>query len=137
MNRADLKKLSGLRLKEAKILLDNKSYEGAYYLAGYAVECALKACVAKKTKRYEFPPKNADKLYTHDLKALVALAGLKPDLDAETARVKELRDNWGNVKDWSEGVRYETGIDDKRAHDLYTAITSEPNGVLSWLKKYW
>jgi AbiV family abortive infection protein len=137
MNRADFKKLSGLRLKEARILLDNKSYEGAYYLAGYAVECALKACVAKNTKRYEFPPKNADKLYTHDLKALVALAGLKPDLDAEIASVKDFENNWADVKDWNEGVRYETNIGDKRAHALYTAITSEPNGVLSWLKKYW
>ena len=137
MNRTDFQKLTKLRLKEAKLLLDNKYYEGAFYLAGYAVECALKACVAKKTKRYEFPPKNADKLYTHDLQALVALTGLKPDLDAEMKRVKEFRKNWVAVKDWNESVRYETKIDEKRAHALYVAITAEPNGVLSWLKKYW
>ena len=137
MNRTDFQKLTKLRLKEAKLLLDNKYYEGAFYLAGYAVECALKACVAKKTKRYEFPPKNADKLYTHDLQALVALTGLKPDLDAEMKRVKEFRKNWVAVKDWNESVRYETKIDDKRAYALYVAITAEPNGVLSWLKKYW
>lgn len=69
MNRSDFKKLAVLRLKEAKVLLDNKCYEGAYYLAGYAVECALKACIAKNTKRFEFPPKPkfVQDLYQHDL----------------------------------------------------------------------
>ena len=137
MNRADFQKLAKLRVREAKILLDNKCYEGAFYLAGYAVECALKACIAKKTKRYDFPPKNADKLYIHDLRALITLAGLKLDSDAELGRTKEFRENWVTVKDWSEGARYESGTDKERAHALYTAITAEPNGVLSWLKKYW
>jgi HEPN domain-containing protein len=40
MNRADFQKLAELRIREAKVLLDSKHYEGAYYLAGYAVECA-------------------------------------------------------------------------------------------------
>ena len=31
-----------LRLREAKLLLDAKDWDGAYYLAGYAVEFALK-----------------------------------------------------------------------------------------------
>ena len=55
MNRYDLQKLSRLRVREAKVLLDNKCYEGAYYLLGYAVECALKACIARQTKAFDFP----------------------------------------------------------------------------------
>src|SRR5207237_9347522 len=102
MNRADFQKLTKLRLKEAKLLLDNKYYEGAFYLAGYAVECALKACVAKKTKRYEFPPKTADRLCTHDLAALVALTGLKPDLAAEMDRATEIRQTWAIDRRWKE-----------------------------------
>ena len=39
MNRADLKQLAQLRLREAKALLDGGHAPGAYYLAGYAVEC--------------------------------------------------------------------------------------------------
>jgi hypothetical protein len=31
MNRADFQKLTELRLAEAKVLLDSKRYEGAYY----------------------------------------------------------------------------------------------------------
>jgi HEPN domain-containing protein len=50
MNRTDLQQLAELRIKEARILLDGDSYSGAYYLAGYAIECALKACIAKRTK---------------------------------------------------------------------------------------
>ena len=30
-----------------KVLLDAGRYPAAYYLVGYAVECGLKACVAK------------------------------------------------------------------------------------------
>lgn len=45
MNRVDFRQLAGLRIAEAKVLLDNNLYAGAYYLAGYAVECALKACI--------------------------------------------------------------------------------------------
>jgi hypothetical protein len=46
--------------------------DGAYYLAGYAVECALKACIAKETKRYEFPDKKrVDSSYSHNLDLLV------------------------------------------------------------------
>jgi HEPN domain-containing protein len=46
-----------VRLKEANVLLRLGLSDGAYYLAGYAVECALKACIAKGTRRYEFPDK--------------------------------------------------------------------------------
>jgi len=47
--------LSRIRLQEAKALLSLDFDDGAYYLAGYAVECALKACIAKETRRHEFP----------------------------------------------------------------------------------
>jgi len=56
MNRSDFQKLTEIRMKEAKVLLSNACFEGAYYLAGYAVECAIKACIAKKTQIHDFPP---------------------------------------------------------------------------------
>ena len=55
MDRRDLQALSRIRINEAKGLLSLGLHDGAYYLAGYAVECALKACIAKETKRHEFP----------------------------------------------------------------------------------
>ncbi len=53
MNRTDLQKLSNIRIREAKVLFAAGEHSGAYYLAGYAIECALKACFAKGVKRYD------------------------------------------------------------------------------------
>jgi HEPN domain-containing protein len=58
VKRKDLQALANARLRDAEILLKNRRFDGAYYLAGYAVECAIKACVAKKTQRYDFPDKD-------------------------------------------------------------------------------
>src|SRR5919106_3680906 len=39
---------------------------GAYYLAGYAVECGLKACIAKQVRRHEFPDRTTvNQSHTH------------------------------------------------------------------------
>lgn len=63
MTRSDLQKLAAERIADAKALLAMKRWSAAYYLAGYAVECGLKACIAKLTKAEEFPisplPKSA------------------------------------------------------------------------------
>lgn len=109
---------------------------GAYYLAGYAIECALKACIAKKTRRHEFPRdrKYAEKVYTHDLQALFKEAGLNELLDRDIKINKALGTNWNTVKVWSEQSRYETsGLKGK---DIYLAITGA-DGVLPWIKKLW
>jgi len=41
LTRADLQELARLRLVEARMLLDGKSYSGAYYLTGLA--CGMRA----------------------------------------------------------------------------------------------
>lgn len=138
MNRADLQQLARLRIEEAKVLLDNACFAGAYYLAGYAVECALKACIAKLTTRYDFPNKElATKSYTHDLTNLAKLAGLELALNKEIQSNKGFERNWAAVKDWSEDARYRTNILGPNARDLYSAIVSRKDGVLTWLKKRW
>lgn len=78
MNRQDLQWLARTRLDEARVLLAAKKYDGAYYLAGYAVECALKACIAKQVRKFDFPDKKlALDSYSHDLEQLLSVAGLK------------------------------------------------------------
>ncbi len=57
MNRWELQKIAKIRKKEVKIMKDNNCYSGTYYLCGYVIECALKACIAKKTKSCDFPDK--------------------------------------------------------------------------------
>ena len=57
MNRIDFQEIAELRLRESKALLAAGFPDGAYYLAGYAVECALKACIAKRSQEHDFPEK--------------------------------------------------------------------------------
>jgi len=139
MNRTDLQQLADLRIKEARILLDGASYSGAYYLAGYAIECGLKACIAKQTKEYDFPdkPEEVRKIYTHNLGQLLTLAKLKDKLEGDMKSNKQLDDNWACIVSWEEGKRYELGATEKEARDLYEAIVDPGNGVLQWLKKLW
>lgn len=81
MNRRELQELAKVRLKEANALLEAGFHDGAYYLAGYAVECALKACIAKATQRHEFPDKRrADASYSHSFRDLLRVAKLEREL---------------------------------------------------------
>ena len=134
--RRDFRTLTELRTKEARALLKSRRQQGAYYLAGYAVECALKACIAKQRKRFEFPPKrrNVEKMYSHDLDALLDIAGLGTQLAREIKTNPGFAANWNTVKDWTADSRYKTsGLDGK---DLFDAVTG-PNGVLPWIKLRW
>lgn len=137
MDRNDLKKLARMRVVEAKTLLGNGHYNGAYYLCGYVVECGLKACIAKQTKRYDFPnKKTVNESYTHNLTKLVRIAGLEILLDAEIVHDVEFARNWAVTKDWTESSRYEEHTITE-AQDLYSAITNRRNGVLKWIRRYW
>jgi len=137
MNRYYLRELTHIRLKDARMLLRSENYEGAYYLCGYVVECGLKACIAKQTKRYDFPDKKiVNESYTHDLTKLVKVAGLDLALDQEIRCNLDFERNWAVVKDWTQGSRYEKHTK-KEAQDLYSAIVNRKYGVLRWIKQYW
>jgi hypothetical protein len=95
VNRTDFQTLADVRIAEAKGLLDLGHWPGAYYLAGYAVECALKACIAKLTMAGDFPDKGfAAKCHTHLIESLVELAGLKAQRDADVKASVALQTNW-------------------------------------------
>jgi HEPN domain-containing protein len=137
MNRYDLRDLARVRLKEAQTLLRNGCFDGAYYLAGYAIECALKACIAKRTKRNDFPDKKlVDKSFSHDLDQLLNTAGLKADLELSFATQPRLEENWAMVKKWSEASRY-TFTDVLAAENMISAIMERQHGVLQWIRQYW
>ena len=137
MNRSDFQKLAELRVREAKKLLENNCFEGAYYLLGYAVECAFKACIAKQTKRYDFPDKNASKLYTHVLTDLLSYSGLKQLHRSEIKNNKTFELNWAIVKDWRADKRYSIGITEQEVKDFHSAVLTRTNGVFAWLRKQW
>ena len=138
MNRDSLQRISSQRRKEAAALFRARLFPGAYYLAGYAVECALKACIARQPLRHDFPNRKvATASWTHDLEQLVQVAGLGPDLAKDLATSPALKVNWAIVRDWSESVRYNPTITRAQARDLYSAMTARRTGVLPWVRQRW
>ena len=105
-------------------------------MAGYAVECALKACIAKSTKRHDFPDKQrANDSYTHNAAKLIIVAGLELAL-AEAVRQSEFGWRWKIVIQWSEESRY-TSHSPRDAMDLIEAIENRKHGILQWLRKHY
>ena len=137
MNRVQFQKLAQVRIEEAQALFDARKYDGAYYLAGYAVECGFKACVAGLTKKHDFPEKDFVKgAYTHDFEILIRTAELGDPFKLDLGRNARLKWNWEIVKDWKEDGRYNRWTRDQ-ARAMIEAISETPHGVLSWIKQYW
>jgi len=136
MTRSDFQQLAKLRLREAKLLLAANAPDGAYYLAGYAVECALKACIAKQTQRHDFPEKlRANRSHTHNMKELIGVAGLK-DAHGDAVRQYEFSTRWDVIVQWTEQSRYQSNsVEDAEA--LIEAIENRRYGILQWLKKHY
>lgn len=137
MNRGDFQQLAELHLQHAKALLDTKLYSGAYYLCGYTIECALKACIARRTKEFDFPDKTlANSAWTHDLKKLAEVTGLTADFESAKQADEALRANWQTVNGWSESSRYESKLQSE-AEGFVMAVSDPDHGVLSCIKQYW
>lgn len=135
--RADLQANAEAKLADATMLLQNKRYSNAYYLAGYAVELALKACVALQFGAQTIPDKKfVNDLYCHDLKRLVTLAGLSTELQEAQDANEEFQASWALVAQWEEGSRYDLQ-DAISAQRLIDAISNPQTGVFQWIKQHW
>jgi len=138
VNRKDFQSLARVRLAEARLLLKTKRFSGSFYLAGFAVECALKACIAKRTHRFDFPDKKTvDKSWKHTFKDLTEAAGLKAALKSEQERSAAFKQNWAVVKDWANESRYNSVVSYSKAHDTYVAVVARRAGVMQWLRRHW
>lgn len=147
MNRAELQQLADDRLRDAEVLLAAGRWSAAYYLAGYAIECGLKACVLahleKSSRIFEDKKEMTDILnnyFTHDIDKLVKLAELESARGKDIATNPDLSKNWSIVKDWNETSRYRqiSAVDmDTNARTFFDAIAANPNGVMLWIKAHW
>jgi HEPN domain-containing protein len=137
MKRNDLRALATLRLREARLLFRNRHWDGAYYLAGYAVELAIKACIARRTERFDFPDKDhANNSWSHDWLKLLRTAALEEALRQEEMRDELFLLNWKIVQGWKVESRYNRN-GEREATDLIAAIEDRRHGVLRWLKQHW
>jgi HEPN domain-containing protein len=139
VNRVQLQQLAEDRILDAKCLLTGGRWAGAYYLAGYAVECGLKACImvhVETTGAIFQDKKFSEKCWTHDLEDLLVLANLEPTLVSDAAVNAALAGNWAAAKDWKETSRYEQKTQ-LEAQIMYDAVANNPDGVLAWIRIRW
>lgn len=142
MNRARLQQLAEDRLLDAQALLTTGRWSAAYYLAGYAVECALKSCVLRHIDTSGVIFEDAQYLkelagcWTHDLEKLLKLAGLVIEFGNARSANADLDAFWLTTKKWNEASRYKEETEDA-ARKLIDAISHDPNGVLKWIRTHW
>jgi HEPN domain-containing protein len=137
--RATFQKLAHVRIDEAKVLLGHGQSSGAYYLAGYAIECALKAVIARQFRADEIPDRAlVTKIYTHDLSDLLRLAGLESELDVAKRLDPGLDRRWSIVKTWKEQARYSLWTD-LDASSMIDAVAGDGStgGLFQWLTARW
>jgi HEPN domain-containing protein len=129
--------LAETRLDEARRLLEHRLWSGAYYLAGYAVELALKASIAKQFRSEEIPaPKLTRSIFTHVPVELLVLAGLADERRKLSDANPKFDENWQQVLNWKEDSRYELIAED-RARRLVDAVGDPNNAVLQWIRQHW
>ena len=138
MNRSDLQILADTRIADAQALIDAGRWAAAYYLLRYAVECALKVCVAEEFHEHEIPTKDlVNDFYTHRLDKLLAISRLKPPFEERRVRDPQFEKSWDRLKDWTEAARYNHTITERKARLMLVAVTDASFGVLTWVKELW
>ncbi|MEP7220520.1 MAG: HEPN domain-containing protein [Bacteroidota bacterium] len=105
ISKSDLLINAGERLQDAEVLLQNKRFDGAVYLSGYAIELALKARICRTLRWSDFPEsRNEFQSYqsfkTHNLDVLLHLSGV------ENSIRKRFPAHWQVVAAWNPELRY-------------------------------
>lgn len=138
MRRRDLQRLAEERLRDAAVLLRARRYGAAYYLLGYSVECAIKACIAKRFQARTIPDKGlVNSIYQHDLERLMTVAGLNSAFRQAQQSDSELAAKWIVVVNWKPEARYQRTIARRDALELHEAVGNPTHGVLQWLRRHW
>lgn len=137
ITKTDLEILSETRLIDAQELFKAARFSAAYYLSGYAIELAIKACIAKLFQADSIPDKGlVNAVYSHKLDELLGLAGIREQLKADMSSDPALSAAWGVASKWNETSRYEMW-DQFAAASILSAVGDPNHGVLQWLKKHW
>ncbi len=154
---SELVKAAPKRLDDAWELLEQPTWEpnrsdadyrhlcAAQYLAGYAVECALKAVIIERTEvaRGQWTKTWTEVLLyrqtqgvgpdlsgarSHNLELLLITSGLSEDLDNNP----QMRQKWGICCTWNPALRYQPDpmTDRQRAQEMVEACRE----VYNWLR---
>lgn len=139
MNSDDIVRLSEERLSDAQALFAAGRYEGAYHFAGLAVECALKAHIARFTGVGDFPDRDwAQAVWTHDLNKLLA-AAVNPVLPLKKLPEWVAKSPaWLQLAQWSVDSRYDPpGTVTKEEVAGFLDLVADAKGdLVSWLRTF-
>jgi hypothetical protein len=144
---AEIKQLAKDRLEDAKILLINKRNDGAFYLAGYAVELVLKAKVCEHLDIDDLFSDNPtshskggslgkfrEAVKTHDFTLLFNLCGLGKKLNEEKSINMDFYKNYSSLENWNESARYKRGKKENEVIKIIDFLTEPTKGLLQWIE---
>lgn len=139
--------LATLRLEEAEILVQNNKPDGAFYLAGYSVELALKAKITERlgisslfadrlleAEKFPEPDRLRQVVKTHNLGLLLVLSGLRPAYTQAKATSRMFAKFDGLLLGWSEQLRYRLPgqVSTQDIQDFIDFLGNQ-NGFLQWI----
>lgn len=106
LTQKELQKIARARLEDAQILFQNRRYDGAAYLCGYAIELRLKARICRTLGWEGFPStkrefQNLSSFKTHDLDILLKLSGVEKKIKYQFLA------EWSVISGWRPEVRYQ------------------------------
>lgn len=126
--------LAELRMREAEALLKSGFPAGAVYLAGYVVECSLKAAVCT-TLHWD---SLLGSFRVHDLDSLLLYSGFDKELRSD----KDVYENFAKISGiWTmtggDSVRYRRpAVFDIESAGRFLEYISDPKiGVATWLQR--
>ncbi|GHT12046.1 hypothetical protein FACS1894170_06390 [Planctomycetales bacterium] len=145
----DIESLAWERLDEARVLYDNNKFDGAFYLAGYAVELMLKVRICElfdipnlfdESNPSSTPMTGIGELRRsvkiHNLQMLLAYSGLKKKFELKMQEDPnfEMVHSYLFLK-WSEQSRYHISgtIQPIRIQHVLETLGNRTTGVLRWL----
>jgi hypothetical protein len=117
---ADLKRLAWEHLEDAKALLVTERFAGAIYLAGYALECAVKFRICETLGWLVFPPDGGHQaLKSHNLNFLLNYSGKFLEVQKKHLSV------WQVAETWSPEMRYDRRTPVERLDCLWYLRSAE------------
>ena len=145
----EIRTLAHLRLDEAQVLATSGHLEGAFYLAGYGIELALKARIAERLGLpWLFDEKGTSPndqftglgelrklLKTHNLILLLAVSGLKPAYEQKRQTESGFLKYKQLIESWNEGLRYQLPepVNTMDVQSFLNFLTA-PDGLLQWIE---
>lgn len=137
--RSEWRELAKEHLSDLKALRAAERWSAIYHIAGVAVECGLKAIIARTFKLHCWPEKNLEqKIYQHTAKRLEEQLPnfAKTDLQNEQRRDPEFWIHWQLMLSWDVDTRYKS-YSQAEADGIYVAVTQPRHGVARWLRRHW